>query len=182
MNRFYRIATLIVPSTVAALVILGTHKQEAITHSTAPFLAGLWSIMMSLLLIRAIEAKRHGAEAFRQMDVLTGAGRATMWTGAAAIVGALVSGWASLSVLGVLGLGCVYIAAIWTTIVAGGVRPWRAAKVTRAIMPELATEGDILLEELHLDGIKIPAGMRLFATGRAMPEGPTTRYAIGSEC
>ena len=182
MSRAYRLATLIVPSAIAAMIILtAKHHHEPVTRSTAPYLAVLWGLMLGVLAVRAIEAKRHGASAWKQLDVLTGAGRATMWTGAAMIAVAALSGWASMSVLGVLGLGSVYLAATWTTLVAGGVRPWRSATVTRTIQPDVATEGDLLREELHLDGVKIPAGMRMFATGRASRFGVVSRYVVGSE-
>src|SRR5262249_46010929 len=42
-------------------------------------------------------------------------------------------------------------------------------------------EGDPLREEVRMSGVKIPPGMRLFVTGRALRHGVTTRHAIGSE-
>jgi uncharacterized protein (DUF58 family) len=48
-------------------------------------------------------------------------------------------------------------------------------------LPEVAIEGDALREEVRLSGVKIPSGMRLFASGRALRHGVVTRYAVGSE-
>jgi uncharacterized protein (DUF58 family) len=186
--RELRIATLIAAPAVAAIAELPARSARLLS-TTAPVIGILWLIMASALTARVAQEVRRQARnpadlrpAWHQLDVLTATGCALIWTSAGALIACGITGWASLSVLGVIGLGTVFIAATWTAIAAGGDVPWRRATVTRAIVPEIATEGDPLREQLHLTGVRIPAGMRLFATGRAMPDGPTTRYAIGADC
>jgi uncharacterized protein (DUF58 family) len=188
LYREARIATLLAAPAVAAIATLPARSARLLS-TTAPVLGILWLIMTAALAARAAqEAQRQDRTptdlrpAWHQLDVLTATGCALIWTSAGALIACGITGWASLSVLGVVGLGTVFIAATWTAIAAGGDAPWRRATVTRAIVPEIATEGDPLREQLHLTGVRIPAGMRLFATGRAMPDGPTTRYAIGADC
>jgi uncharacterized protein (DUF58 family) len=199
-TRELRIATLVVAPLLAAISTL-TARNEQILHRAAPALLILWMIMACAIVLRPHrEARDAGARGdtddsvdeladdvavdhrsmWSQLDVLTATGTAMMWAGTLALVAAGLTGWASLSVVGVLGLGTVYLAAIWTVLVAGGGSPWRGATVARTILPEVAVEGDPLREELHLAGVRIPAGMRLFATGRALPHGVTTRYTLAA--
>jgi hypothetical protein len=195
-TRELRIATLVVAPLLAAVSTLTAHDQP-ILHLAAPALVILWMVMACAIVLRpgrdsggdAARARDgSGAETdvvaierrWAQLDVLTGTGTAVMWSGTLALIGASLTGWASLSVIGVLGLGTVYLAAIWTVIVAGGGAPWRRAKIERSIHPEVAVEGDQVREEIRLSGVKIAAGLRLFATGRAFRHGVTTRYALDS--
>jgi uncharacterized protein (DUF58 family) len=188
LYREARIATLLGAPAVAAIATLPARSARLLS-TTAPVLGILWLIMAAALTARALQEERRQdlrptdlRPSWHQLDVLTATGSAVIWTSAGALIACGITGWASLSVLGVVGLGAVFLAATWTAIAAGGDAPWRRATVTRAIVPEIATEGDPLREQLHLTGVRIPAGMRLFATGRAMPDGPTTRYAIGADC
>jgi hypothetical protein len=186
-----RIATLVLAPLAASA---GTQHadDDHLLSTAAPVLAVLWMIMAAALVLRLILEARRPAPApqaqaqdrawpWDHLDVLTATGAALMWTSAGALVIAGLTGWASLSVIGVLGLGTVYVVATWSAAVAGGEAPWRQATLTRAIVPEIAVEGDSLREEIRLSGVRIPAGMRLFATGRAMPRGVVSRYAIGAE-
>jgi uncharacterized protein (DUF58 family) len=186
-----RTATLVVAPVLAAISTL-TPRNERILHAAAPALVILWMVMAAALIMRMdLEARRpvrpsdqpaiRGHSILSQVDVLTATGSALMWGSVAALVAAGFTGWASLSVLGVLGLATVYLAVTWTALVAGGGLPWQRAAITRAILPEVATEGDPLREEVRLTGVKIPPGMRLFATGRATRHGVVTRYAVGAE-
>jgi len=185
MSRALRIATLVVPPVVVTLCVERDHLLDA----AAPALAVLWVVMAGALMMRYVEARRPAPtvssidrpSAWAQVDVLTATGASIVWMGAAALVAAAFTGWASLSVVGVLGLGAVYLAVIWTALVAGGDQPWRRATVTRSILPEVAVEGDPLREEVRTSGVKIPAGMRLFAVGRVTRHGAVTRYSVGSE-
>ena len=183
MRKLERLATLIVPSVIAGWVVLRAGGNEQVVRATAPALVALWFAMIGLLALRMRDAGRAAGRdnVWEVLDVLTGTGRATMWTGALAIAGAVLTGWASLSVLGVLGLGCAYAATVWTALVGIGEGPWKRATVTRAILPEVSTEGDPVREELAIDGVKIPAGLRLFATGRPSRRGVITRYALGAD-
>jgi uncharacterized protein (DUF58 family) len=103
-----------------------------------------------------------------------------MVTGACALLLATAVGWASLSVLGVLGVGAVYLAVIWTALVASSDVPWRNAKIERTIVPARAVEGEPLREEIRLSNVQIAAGMRLFVTGQAMKHGAVSRYSVDS--
>lgn len=199
--RTLRIATLVLPSLIAALVTLRV-RDERILYLAAPVLVVLWTVMAGALLRRVIEARTEAhparspeaesaaepaepsvrrASGWDHLDVLTASGAAVMWSGAVALVASGITGWASLSVIGVLGLGTIYVTATWTSFVAGGDAPWQRATVTRSILPEIAVEGDPLREAVRLTGVKIPTGMRLFATGRAMRHGVVSRYALGAE-
>jgi uncharacterized protein (DUF58 family) len=185
--RELRIATLGAAPMVAAVAL--SLRSTGIVASTAPVLAVLWMAMVAVLFVRSAQEQRRRAEvpidlrpAWHQFDVLTATGGSMMWTSTAALIASGITGWASLAVLGVLGLGVVFIAATWTMLAAGGDAPWRRATITRAIVPEVCVEGDRLREQVQIAGARIPAGMRLFASGRALPDGAITRYAIGSEC
>jgi uncharacterized protein (DUF58 family) len=186
-GRELRITTLLVAPAVSAFALL--LRPVEIVSTTAPVLAILWLIMATTLIVRSIQVARdpgHGSidlrPAWHHLDVLTATGSSVMWTSAAALIASASIGWASLAVLGVLGLGVVLLAALWTALAAGGDVPWRHAAISRAIVPEVAVEGDRLQEQVHIAGVRIAAGMRLFATGRAFPDSAIARYAIGSEC
>ena len=183
-HRELRIATLMAAPAIAAIASL-SERNAQILHTTAPVLGMLWLCAAAALVVRAVQARRQSPADLRPpwhpLDVLTATGTAVLWISATALVGFAVTGWASLSVLGVLGLGAVFVAVLWTAIAAGGDASWRGATIARTIVPEISVEGDPLREQLRVAGIRIPAGMRLFATGRALPFGPVTRYAVGSE-
>ena len=183
MKRAWRIASVFVPPILAGAIAFRAGGASQLDVVGA--LVFLWWVMSATLVIRYLEIRNarpdDRPDALAQLDVLTGTGRAVMWSGFAAIVLATQTSWASLSVIGMLGIGTACIAATWTGIVAGGDLPWRSATVTRAVLPRQATEGDPLREEVQLSGVRIPAGMRLFAQGRATPHGVTTRYCVGSD-
>ncbi|HEY1556824.1 MAG TPA: DUF58 domain-containing protein [Kofleriaceae bacterium] len=179
--------SLFVPPFVATAFIIAAYNHDRVFATVAPALLALWLVMMTALTVRWIQAlvaarrlPQH-ASSWSRLQVLTGAGRTMMWAGAGAIGVAAVSGWASASVLGVLGLASVSIAVTWTAIVAGSERPFRDAVIERSLLPEQAVEGDALREVVRVRGLKIPAGTRLFVTGRAVRHGTTSRYAVGAE-
>lgn len=185
MIRGWRIASVFVPPIAAGALAFRAGGEQRADLIGALVLA--WWVMSAVLVIRYCELT-HGRrdddarpDAIGQLDVLTGTGRALMWSGLAAIVLATKTEWASLAVVGVLGLAAACLAVTWTALVAGGDRPWRRARITRAILPAQATEGDPLREELVLAEVRIPAGLRLFAQGRATPHGVVTRYSLGSD-
>jgi uncharacterized protein (DUF58 family) len=184
LARVERLAALIVPSVIAwgAAFAAG---DDALVSSAAKLLLPLWLILGGALTVRVVEAatqRRYGGPGpLAQLDLLTASGRALMWAGGAAIVAALITGWASLAVVGVLGLSTVYVAASWTALAAGGLEPWRAAHVARKLQPEVAVEGDPVREEVTLRGVRIPAGFRLFAVGRGGKLGALSRYVVGAD-
>jgi uncharacterized protein (DUF58 family) len=199
VNRFarsYRLLTLFAPSLIAGLAVLAAGDEReggfrmadagSLTHAASQVLVPLFLVMAGALAIRLIEAtilgqKRRAGTLLDQLDILTATGRAILWSGSAAIAASLYTGWASLAVLGILGLGVVYVAVTWTSLVAGGDEPWRGAAIDRAILPAVATEGDPVREEIRLRNVKIPAGFRLFVNGWSRRHGPNSRYAVSSE-
>jgi uncharacterized protein (DUF58 family) len=112
------------------------------------------------------------------VEVLTASGSSVAWTGALAVVGSVSIGWASLSLMGLFGLCALHAAALWTLLRAGGADPWRRASLSRRFVPASATEGDPITEELRFTEPRIPAGFRLFASGRVAPHWPTSRYVV----
>jgi uncharacterized protein (DUF58 family) len=184
LARSGRIATLVVPSLIAWGVVLSSTTTTHLVRAVGEALMPLWLVMAGALVVRVVEGAlgRHGgARLGDHLDVLTSTGRAVMWSGAAAVVAAVLTGWASLAVVGMLGLGVVYVSATWTALVAGGEEPWRGARVLRSIVPEVAVEGDLLREEVRLQGVRIPAGYRLFARGDTGRLGSESRYVVGSD-
>jgi uncharacterized protein (DUF58 family) len=179
-STWWRRATLFVPALIAGWVVAHAHGRpdESFLDVTAPLLVMMWTVVIGLIALRAYELPKGQRTA--SLDVLTATGRSTMWAGATAIVLAAFTGWASLSVLGVIGLGATFAAVIWTSLVCGP-RCWRDATITRTLTPGSVAEGEPVREELRVVGLVIPAGMRWFATGRVTPFGVATRYAVGPE-
>jgi uncharacterized protein (DUF58 family) len=183
MRRAARIATLFVPSLAAWIVVQaerGARTDDTFTRAGMQALVPLFMVMAAALLVRAVEAagaRRRWTDAF---DILSGPGRALMWTAAAATAGAALIGWASLAVLGLSGLAVAYAMVTWTALMAAGEEPWRGVTVTRAFAPATAIEGDALREELTLGGMRIPAGFRLLVRG-GVARHQRTAYAVDSE-
>jgi hypothetical protein len=187
MRRASSLIALIAPTFLTAMLVIANNGTDRVLAIAAPAVLGLWAAMMIVLSVRwiqAVRASRRTPEApssWGDLGVLTGAGRSLSWSSAGALTLAVITGWASASVLGVFGFACVYLATTWTAIVAGSDAPWRTAKIERTLLPEVPLEGDDVREHVRLVGIQIPAGMRLFVTGRALPGGATTRFTAGTE-
>lgn len=181
-GRWFRIATYLVPAAIAARYV---RADERILHEVAPVLVMLWTAMAGALVMRFVEARDDRrselASPWEGIDLLTTSGVSMFWLGAGALLLAGKTGWASLSVIGILGLGTVYLVTAWTAIVGCGSDRWRGASIDRQIAPAIATEGDPLREELKLANVAVPSGMRLFISGRAMKHGALSRYVVGSE-
>jgi uncharacterized protein (DUF58 family) len=179
-SMWWRRATLFLPALIAGWVVAHAHGRpdESFLDVTAPLLVMMWTVVLGLVALRAYELPK--GQRGVSLDVLTATGRSTMWAGALAIVLAATTGFASLSVLGVIGMAAAFGAVIWTSL-ACGARCWRDATITRTIAPGTVTEGEPVREELRVVGVVIPPGMRWFATGRVTPHGVATRYSIGSE-
>ncbi|HTR53063.1 MAG TPA: DUF58 domain-containing protein [Kofleriaceae bacterium] len=180
-------ASLFVPPFIVAAFVLAAYDRDRVFATVGPALLALWGMMILALAVRWVQAlwiaRRDPTResSWLRLQVLTGAGRSMMWAGAAAIAVAAISGLASAAVLGVLGLASVAIAVTWTALVAGSDAPFRAAVIERAVLPEHAVEGDALREHVKVRGVRIPAGTRLFVTGRALRHGAASRYALGAE-
>jgi uncharacterized protein (DUF58 family) len=182
-GRTWRLLALVAPALIVPLVATDEHAGH-VGYAVGVALSVLWLIVAAALVVRftlAMHAQlqsREVASAWDRIDLLTASGAAMMWLGLAALVGSMWTGWASLSVLGVMGVGTVSLCVLWTAIVAAGTRPWRRAVVERAVLPALATEGDPLREEITLRDLAIPLGMRLFVFGRTQRHGAISRYVV----
>ncbi|HEY5924754.1 MAG TPA: DUF58 domain-containing protein [Kofleriaceae bacterium] len=174
--RSARIWALIGPALLVVLVTLST--RDKMIYTAGQILLALWITSLGALLILALDAHRLKQSVWERVDVLTSTGAALHTSGACALLLSAAIGWASLSVVGVLGVGAVYLAVIWTALVASSDVPWRHAQITRSITPERAVEGEPLREEIRISNVKIAAGMRLFITGRAMKHGAVSRYSV----
>jgi hypothetical protein len=185
VRRAARLATLIVPSLLAwALVRANAHdaidRDNPLMRAGLTALVPLFCVMAAALLVRAVEAagaRRSWAEA---LDILTAPGRALVWTAAAATAGASLVGWASLAVLGLLGLGVAYVMVTWAALVAAGDEPWRQLRVARAFAPSTAIEGDAVKEQLTIGGARVPAGFRLIVRG-GVARHVSTAYILESD-
>ena len=160
----------------------GEAFEGMMKHALIP----LWLAVASALLLRAGSALLDSPRglgrpsALDRVDLLTSSGCTMAWLGSGALWASTWAGWASLSVVGVLGLTVLYGTVLWTCIRVGGGDPWRRSSLSRAFIPASATEEDAVREELRFADARIPAGFRLFATGRVGPRWPTVRYALES--
>ncbi len=177
---------LIVPSLLSAAWLAYAQDHDRVLSIASGALLALWLVTVLAVGMRWMEASHtrrgeDGPSSWARLDILTGTGRSLMWAGAGAIVLGSITGWASASVLGVLGLATVYGAVTWTAIAAGSDAAWHGATIARTFAPESPVEGDVVREHVQVAGVRIPPGMRLFGAARALPHGPTTRYALGAE-
>jgi len=177
--QLFRIASLLLPSAVAwevaSMALQRTPLDEAVAHALGP----LWLATVGALLARGVDARvRRGVPWLDAFDVLTASGTSMAWTGAVAVLGSVWLGWASLSVVGLFGLCTLHVVALWTLVRACGDDPWRRASLSRRFAPATAVEGDPVTEELRLAAPRIPAGFRLFASGRIGPRWPVSRYVV----
>jgi uncharacterized protein (DUF58 family) len=183
VRRAVRIATLFAPSLAAWAVVHGAlpeTRQDPLTRAGVAALVPLFCVMAAALLVRAVEAAGARRSWLEALDILTAPGRALVWTAAVATVGAALVGWASLAVLGLLGLGVVYVLVTWTALVAAGEEPWRGLDVARAFAPAIAVEGDVVREQLTVAGLRIPAGFRLIVRG-GVPRHTATAYVLAGD-
>ncbi|MCU1282263.1 MAG: hypothetical protein JWM53_5809 [bacterium] len=189
MRRAARIATLVVPSLAAWLVVRANlhggelGREDPLVRAGLTALVPLFCVMAAALVVRAVEATgaRRSAYAWADaLDILTGPGRALVWTAALATAGASIVGWASLAVLGLCGLGVAYLTVTWAALVAAGEEPWRGVAVTRGFAPSTAIEGDALREQLTVAGARVPAGFRLIVRG-GVARHVSTVYALDTD-
>ena len=173
---------LFAPSLLAAMFLMYGHEHDRVLSIASTALLAMWLVMLLAVGVRWMEATQLRRGERNPLDLLTGTGRSMMWASALSIVLGSITGWASASVLGVLGLATVYGAVTWTAMVAGGEAAFRGATIERAFSPESPLEGDDVRELVRLAGVRIPPGMRLFGTGRAFRHAPATRYAVPSAC
>jgi uncharacterized protein (DUF58 family) len=166
------------PGAVIADTLLVNHQTRAPAHVVALVLAPLAVLALAVLALAGLASRRASRA---RPGVLTSTGHALAWSGAAAIVASTILGWASLAVVGLLGLGAVYAMVLWTAIAAGGDGWWARGEVQRRLVPEVATEGEPIGEEVRLVSVRVPAGCRLLAAGRVGESWPASRYAVSAE-
>lgn len=182
-KRLFRIATLVVPSALAWYVAFAQAEPGDLAEAVELTLGPLWLLLVAALVMRVLGAtwdtrRARTVSIIGQIDVLTGAGSALAWTSAFAIVAAVWLGWASLAVVGLLGSGLFHVVVLLTFVAVRGADPMRAASITRSFVPEVVTEGDAVVEQLHFSGARIPIGFRLFASGRIGPRWATSRHVL----
>lgn len=179
--QLFRVASLALPPAVAWHFAFTAPAPSELVHIVSLALGGLWLLAALALVVRSVRAlarDKRGPTLLDRIDVLTASGSALSWTASIAIVGAVLKGWASLAVVGILGLGILVLVVLWTTVAVGGEDPFGRASVSRRFVPETVPEGAPLIEELTLTNVRIPTGFRLFATGRIGPRWATSRYAV----
>jgi uncharacterized protein (DUF58 family) len=183
--QIFRIASLVVPEAIAWHVAFSAPHPTRLTEAVTWALGPLWLLTAGAIAIRAIDAllrRRRGAgddaSLLDRIDVLTASGSAVAWTSAVAIVASVWIGWASLSVVGLMGMALLHMVVLWACLRAGGADPWRRASLSRRFVPEVVAEGAPVIEELCFSGARIPIGFRLFAAGSVGPRWPTSRYVI----
>ena len=107
MKRLWGVSSVFLPPVLAGLCAFRESGGERLDVVGA--LVCLWWVMSATLVIRYLEVsnakERTARSPLEQLDVLTSGGRAIMWTGLAAVVLSTKTGWASLSVVGMLGIG-----------------------------------------------------------------------------
>jgi uncharacterized protein (DUF58 family) len=183
--QIFRIASLVAPPAIAWHVASAAPRTDKLTAAVTYLLGPLWVVMAAALAGRCLDAlRRRYADAtdavplLEVLDVLTASGSSLMWTASGAILAAVWVGWASLAVVGLLGLCFAELVVLWTLIAAGGSDPWRRASLSRRFVPAIAVEGDPIVEEVRLVDPRIPTGFRLFASGRIGPRWATSRYVV----
>ena len=114
--RAARIWALIGPSLLVALVTL--NAKDRMIYAAGQILLALWITTLGALLILATDAKRTHHTLWERVDILTSSGAAMMVTGSGALLLSTGIGWASLSIIGVLGVAAVSLAVICNALVA----------------------------------------------------------------
>ncbi len=184
--HLHGLASLVLPPAVAWAVAFRAPHPTELSHAVVYALGPLGLAVAAALVFRAGDAlasSRPGSGRgswLEAADVLTASGRAMSFWSAAAIALSVWVGWASLAVVGLLGLGTLHLLVLWTLLRAGGPDPWRAASLSRRFSPPHPVEGDVVTEELFFDAPRIPAGMRLLARGRVGARWLLSRYALES--
>ena len=176
-----RIAWLVAPTSVAFWYVAASLDRGDLNVAVLYTVGPLIVVTALAMVARAVDMlwRRRGlAACLASLDLLTANGWWTITTSAAALALSVSAGWASLSVLGVLGLSVVHVSVLWALVRVSGDDPWRRASLTRRFVPARVFEGEAVNEELHSVDPRIPMGFRLFTTGRVGPRWPTSREVL----
>lgn len=179
--QLFRVGSLVLPPAVAWHVAFTSERPTELTRAVTLALGALWLLVALALVVRSVRALARGADGpavLDRVDVLTASGSALSWSASLALLASVWLGWASLSVVGILGMGTLYLVVLWATVAVGGEDPFGRASVSRRFVPDVVSEGDPVIEELCLSRARIPTGFRLFASGRIGPRWATSRYAV----
>jgi hypothetical protein len=179
-RRALHIAPLVLPPIISTIAIDPTRMDSGFVHLGLSVLAALATGTVGALLLRCISDRRSD-DPWQGLEVLTATGRSTMWASTAAIVLGSYVQWASLDVLGLLGMGIVYLTVGWMAYAGHGEGPWLGAEVKREIVPASSVEGDELRDEIRIRGVAIAPGLRLFVSAPTCDHGAVSRHAVGSE-
>src|SRR5271165_4353085 len=118
--QVFRIASLVLPSAIACEVASMSLRRSSLDEALGYTLVPLWLATVGGLVVRGVDAavRRRTRPAapswFDAIDVLTASGSSMAWTGAGAVLLAVSLGWASLSLVGLLGLCALHLVALWT--------------------------------------------------------------------
>jgi uncharacterized protein (DUF58 family) len=179
----FRISALFVPSLVAWMVALYNFHRDELTRAVSQALGPVWIVLFALVVLRwmslmVARRKEPQLDVAARLDVLTSSGCALSWFSAAAIIGAVKLGWASLGAVGVLGTAIFHLCAIYAFLALREVNPFARGSIKRSLVPASVTEGDEVKEEIALTDVRIPVGYRLFISGQVGPRWATSRHVL----
>lgn len=185
-KHVFRISALFVPSLVAWVVALNNFHRDELTRAVSQAMGPVWIVLFCLVVLRwmSLMVARRSAPipVLERLDVLTSSGCALSYFSAAAIIGAVKLGWASLGAVGVLGTALFHLCAIYAFLALRDVNPFSKGtsqpKIARSFVPSSVTEGDDVKEEIALDDVRIPAGYRLFMQGQVGPRWAMSRHEL----
>lgn len=190
MKHAFRIASLVVPSWLAWYVACTVTRRDDLAILVASVLGPLWIAIAGALFLRAFvvvlgrrrDSSRNveGSPVLASLDILTSSGVALAWTSNFAIIGALVLGYASLAVVGLLGTGVFHAAVLYAFFALRSRDPMRSDAIRRSFSPEVITEGEDVTESVHVASARIPLGYRLFLSGRVGPRWAQSRHVVES--
>ena len=183
-KRLFRIVALLAPTWIA-FYVSSTRRPGELERTLVHALGPLWVLLVGGLVLRLASAVVTGrgdrkGSILERIDVLTARGAALAWLSTIAFVLAITIGYASLAVVGMLGVGLLHVVALHALLAFRGRDPLRIAAFTRTFTPATVAEGDAVIEEIRAERPRIPVGFRLFVTGRIGSRWATSRHVMSS--
>ena len=184
-KRMFRIASILLPSWLAWTMAFGAARGSHLAGTLALTLAPIWAFTACALVVRTALAfiRRRNDPSLHvaaEIDLLTTPGVALAWLSAMMLVSAMLVGYASLAVVGMLGCGLFHLMVVFALVSLRTGGALRGLSVTRRFAANQITEGDDVIEELTFTAPKIPIGYRLLVAGRVGPRWATTRHVLES--